>query len=293
MVVIWNPNASRAADADNVRRLLTQSSDTRLVETKSAEDAARAVRLAVSQDSLRIIAAGGDGTINSVVNAMMQLPQEQRPILGVLPLGTSNDWCSSLEVPDVMEDAVELALHGAAKWVDIAELQSSHNTRYFANIATGGNSQRVTESITREMKETWGSLCYLRGAIDILADLKTFRTSVSFDGGPANTFDAWNIMIANGKTSGGRLEVAPHAKLDDGLLDIIIIRDGTLMDLAKLTAQQVISTYADSDQVEYRQAKSIRITSEPPLLFSIDGDIVDEQPIVFNNFCTAIAVARF
>ena len=206
----------------------------------------------------------------------------------MLPLGTANDWCSSLCIPDDLAKALELLDSGFSgsvevKSLDVIEVKTADENRYFANIATGGNSHRVTESITTQMKQTWGALCYLRGTIDILNDLATFQTSISFDGEPAEQFDVWNIIVANGRTSGGRLEVAPNARLDDGLLDIIIIREGTLLDLAGMTFDLLTKrrAYIESDQVVYRQAKSIAIDSSPPLLFSIDGDLVGQQPLLF------------
>ncbi|MCA9152761.1 MAG: diacylglycerol kinase family lipid kinase [Planctomycetales bacterium] len=290
MVVIWNPNASRAADSEHVLEQLRAQGDVHVVETSDAEAAEHAATRAAAEGASRIIAAGGDGTINTVINGIMK--SNQRPILGVLPLGTANDWFSSLDLPDDIEAAIETALSADGTWTDLAELETTQQTRYFANIATGGNSHRVTESITDDMKQTWGALCYLRGSIGVLADLQTYRTTISFDGGAPQEFEAWNVMVANGKMSGGRLEVAPRAIVDDGYLDIVIIRDGTLIDIAKLTAQELLNTYIESDQVEYRQAKEIRIRSEPPLRFSIDGDIIDEQPIVFRNRARALRVAR-
>jgi diacylglycerol kinase (ATP) len=193
-------------------------------------------------------------------------------------------------VPDELNAAWEIIESNQPKPVDVIELQTPTETKYFANIATGGNSHRVTESITDEMKQTWGALCYLRGAIGVLTDLKTFQTSISFDGGPPEEFDAWNIIVANGKTSAGRLEIAPKAKLDDGLLDVVIVRDGTLLNIARMAVQYLASDYIESDQIEYRQAKSISIRSEPPLLFSIDGDLVEQQPIKFQTHPSALKV---
>ena len=158
-------------------------------------------------------------------------------LLGVLPIGTANDWCSSLAIPDDLDEAMEVLIKGESRVLDIVEVETASRKVRFANIATGGNSYRVTESLTDEMKQTWGPFCYLRGVIDVLADLDSFETEIRFDGGPPHSFSVCNIIIANGKTSGGRIEVAPKAILDDGLLDIIIIQSGTVVDLADMTAR--------------------------------------------------------
>lgn len=282
MLVVWNPNAGSVEAANNIRDYLMKRPKTDVVETQSAEDAAQLVANRTREGETEIVAAGGDGTINAVINGMMK--RQHDATLGVLPLGTANDWCSSLGVPDNLNAALQLIESGYTKEVDVIAVETPSERRYFANIATGGNSHRVTESITTEMKQTWGALCYLRGTIGILSDLRSFRTSISFDGGTSEEFDAWNVIVANGKTSGGRLEVAPSAQLDDGLMDIVIIRDGTLLDLAGMTFDLLTSrgAYIASDQVEYRKAETIKIQSNPQLLFSIDGDLVEQQPVKFH-----------
>lgn len=289
MLVIWNPNAGTVNVANEIYETLRKQPEVEVRQTATPEEAIEITARRIEQGETSIVAAGGDGTINAVINGMIQIPNQA--VLGVLPLGTANDWCSSLGTPDDLGEALRLIEKGTSVALDVVEIKTSSTHKYFANIATGGNSHRVTESITPEMKETWGALCYLRGTIDILTDLKTFNTGISFDGQPAENFEVWNIIVANGRTSGGRLNVAPKASLTDGLMDVVIIRDGTLLDLASMTFELLTSqAYIDSDQVEYRQARVIEINSQPKLLFSIDGDLVDEQPVQFTCCPNAVNV---
>ena len=224
------------------------------------------------------------------MNALLEAGS--KATFGVLPLGTANDWCSSLGIPDDLEAALELLDHGETRLVDVAEVETEHRQTRFANIATGGNSHRVTESLTNELKETWGAMCYVRGAIGVIADLQPFDTQMRFDGGPPEEFSVWNIIVANGKTSAGRLEVAPRASLDDGLLDVVVIQSGTIIDVADMTAKYLFGDYVDSEKVIYRQAAMIEIESTPPIMFSIDGDLIEEQPVVFRVLpkCQAVIV---
>lgn len=288
MLVIWNPNAGSVATAEELRRELAARPKTLVRETSNAAEATDLVARQISDGENEIIAAGGDGTVNAVINGMMRAPHDVT--LGVLPLGTANDWCSSLAIPDQLDRALQLVDGGITQPVDVVELVTPSSRRFYANIATGGNSHRVTESITSEMKQTWGPLCYLRGAIGVLADLRTFNVKIAFDSQAAESFEVWNIIVANGKTSAGRLAVAPKAVLDDGLLDVVIIREGTLLDLADMTMQLLTEAYIKSDQVEYRQARSISLESDPQILFSIDGDLVEHQPMHFKIHPAAINV---
>lgn len=277
-LVIWNPNAGRIQDAAEVKDHLSTWDEAHLITPKGTEDAIVKVREACASGVRKVIAAGGDGTINSVINGIADFPEVE---LAVLPLGTANDWCASLGIPDNLDEALDLALQGEPRAIDVAELVTASQTMRFANIATGGNSHRVTESITTEQKQTWGAMCYLVSGLSVLGDLKSFDATIAWDDGSSTSAPVWNLIVANGQTSAGRIRIAPRAVLDDGLLDIVIIEEGTLVDIASLAGLYLFDEYISSGKVTYRQAKSIEVRSNPPIKFSIDGDLVDEEPICF------------
>jgi diacylglycerol kinase (ATP) len=279
VLVIWNSHAGSISGAGEVRNRLEADPRIELYEAVSSVDAQRMVELATQRGCKQVIAAGGDGTVNSVINGLSGDIQDI--VLGVLPLGTANDWCASLSIPNDISAAWDLIEKKIVRPIDVIELQSQSRSTRFANIATGGNSHRVTEVVTAEMKQQWGALCYVRGAVAILDDLKTYRVEIAFDNGPVEVVDVWNLMIANGRTSAGRVEVAPRALLNDGLMDVVIIQAGTMVDLAALSARYLFSDYIESDQVLYRQARRVTLNSSPPLVFSLDGDLIDEQPVSF------------
>lgn len=287
-LVIWNPNAGSVDKAQEVRAKLVDHPDMTIYEPISAADAQAKVQIECERGTKLIVAAGGDGTINSVINGLAGAKGDV--VLGVLPLGTANDWCASLGIATDIDQAWETLERRVVEPLDVLELETQLQTTRFANIATGGNSHRVTEAITAEMKQRWGALCYVRGAVNILNDLKSFEATISFDGGEPQAFSVWNLLVANGRTSAGRVEVAPRARLNDGLLDVVIIQAGTMVDLADLSARYLFADYIESDQVVYRQAKQIKLKSQPPLLFSLDGDLVDEQPISFRCLPAALNV---
>ncbi len=287
-LVIWNPNAGSIEQAVAIRQKFIDHPEVTIYEPTSATDAQAKVRIACEQGTKLIIAAGGDGTVNSVINGLSTAPNDVT--LGVLPLGTANDWCASLAISNDPELAWETLQNRRVQAVDVVELETESLTTRFANIATGGNSHRVTEAITAEMKQRWGALCYIRGAVSILNDLKSFDTTISIDGAEPQDYSVWNLLVANGKTSAGRVEVAPQARLNDGLLDLVIIQSGTMIDLADLSARYLFDDYIDSNQVIYRQARHIALKSQPPVKFSLDGDIVDEQPISFRCLPAALNV---
>ena len=272
-LTIWNSSASKAAQAADVRRHLADQVQGDVVEPKSEQETADILERHLERGLDRLIVAGGDGTINSVVNTLAAHPHP--PALGLLPLGTANDLCCSLGIPDDPLAALQLAVQGEPQPLDVIEVRSAQGSRYYANMATGGNSARVTESLTDDLKKRWGPLCYLRGAIGVLADLDVFEAEVTFDAGPAQTLSIWNILIANGRTCGGRVNVAPRARVNDGLMDVILVQDGTVADMAQMAAALLTGDYLDQEQVVFRQVKQLEIRSRPEMFFTLDGELLE------------------
>lgn len=287
-LIVWNPNAGSTSQAAEIRERIVASPDVEIYEPTSSADAQEKVRIECEHGTRLVVAAGGDGTVNTVINGLSNAPSDV--IMGVLPLGTANDWCASLAIPSDVNAAWGIIEKRQVRPLDIVELYTSTEITRFANIATGGNSHRVTEAITPELKQRWGAMCYIRGAVEILNDLDGYEISISFDGGPPEEFSAWNLIVANGRTSAGRVEVAPRARLDDGLLDVVIIQSGTIVNLADLSIRYIFADYIQSDQVVYRQARQITLNSKPPINFSIDGDLVEREPISFTCHPAALSV---
>lgn len=280
-VIIWNPAAGKAAAADEVKAWLAAQRETTIWETSREQDALSLAARAVREGFDRVIAAGGDGTINAVANGIAAAGKVAT--MGVLPMGTANDLAYTLELPSDLQQAAEWIFKGKPRPFDLIEIETASEKRWLANMATGGNSNRVTESLTDEIKKSWGPLAYLRGAIGVLVDLGSFNVTVRIDDQEQFTARIWNMLVANGRTNAGHLPVAPSAQPDDGLLDLILIRDGNLIDLAAIATEFALLpiNYLESDQVIYRQAKQITLESDPPMKFSIDGEILEEPPIAF------------
>ena len=255
---------------------------THLEQLDQGTNLIQVVASAVSVGCKRIIAAGGDGTVNAVVNAIMRLPRQQRPRLAILPLGTANDFAGTLMLPDDISTACALVSESEMYVpMDIVEVRSTDFVRYFANVAAGGNSVRVTEEITPEIKERWGAFCYLRGAMNVLGDLESFQITAQLDQEKIENLNTWAVIVANGKTNAGRIPVAPHAVTNDGLLDVILIQDGTVVDIVEIVSGAIFGDYLECDQVIFRQCQALTLHSTPAMRFTMDGEVVDEEPVQF------------
>lgn len=280
-LIIWNPASGKATAAGEVYDWLRARRDTTIWETTAEIDASELASRGVEKGFDRIVAAGGDGTINSIVNGIAA--SGEAATMGVLPMGTANDLAFTLGLPSDLQQAAEWLFVGESRSFDLIEVETPTENRWLANMATGGNSNRVTESLTDDIKKAWGPLAYLRGAVSVLADLGSYNVTVRIDDQEQFTARIWNMLVANGRTNAGHLPVAPNAQPDDGLLDLILIRDGTLVDLAAIATEFALLpiNYLESDQVIYRQAKQITLESDPPMKFSIDGEMLEAPPIAF------------
>lgn len=276
-VVLWNPSAGSAEQARHVRQHLEQLPHVSILEPDGREASIEATARAADQGAELIVAAGGDGTVNSVVTGIVQ--SEADPVLAVLPVGTGNDLARALEMPLDPLEAVEALSWGTLSSLDVVRATNAEGTHLYANMLTAGNTGRYLHHMTAEMKSLWGPLCYLRGVIDVLRDLQVYRVQVACDDRAAEEFDVLNIFVANGRYSGGGMAVSPRAELHDGKLDVVIVRDGDAIDIASLTTEYVIADYLEHELVEFRRAARVEITADPQMVATADGDEIGATPL--------------
>jgi diacylglycerol kinase (ATP) len=148
----------------------------------------------------------------------------------------------------------------------------------------------VDEALTDEMKATWGPLSYLTAAARVLPDLTGYTTSLSYDGGEPEELLALNVIVANGRTCAGGKRVAPTADLEDGLLDVIVVRYASLLDLAAVAARLLAGSYLDSPDVFHKRAMSVRVSSTPGMWFNVDGELLTKEPATFTVVPRALRV---
>mgnify|MGYP003628460092 CR=1 FL=1 len=274
--MIWNPNSGSATACADLLADLRARADVTVVESRSGDDARKLATLAGKQSEL-VVAAGGDGSINGIATALHE--SGSPATLGVLPLGSGNDFARNLNMPLDPELAAKRLLTADLDrdtiQVDLIEATFKRQRRTYANMATGGNSGDVLNLLDEEVKQRWGPLCYVRGAASVMTDLQVYSASVRLDDEEFSNLPLLNVLVANGRCTGGGLNVAPHARMDDGLMDVLLILDGTPINIAAMSAQLLVSDYTQSDLVIWRQARSITIQSEPGMKWTTDGEPVE------------------
>jgi diacylglycerol kinase (ATP) len=276
--IILNPSAGSIRDLDAVTARLAQLPDAEIRLTNKPGSAARFARTAIGKGRTTIVAAGGDGTLNEVINGIGENFGEVR--VGLLPLGTGNDFGRSIAMPVDLEAALEVIRAEETRAVDLVRV-ASDEVRYFVNVSAGGFSGLMNEKLTPEMKKTWGPLAYLRSAAAALPELRAYRTTLSLDNEESLTMELYNVVVANGRyVAGGRL-IAPEASIDDGLLDVILIPQRPAAEMALIVAQIALGTHLSSEAVVYRRARKVTVNSKPGMWFNVDGELVGNEPATF------------
>jgi diacylglycerol kinase (ATP) len=178
--------------------------------------------------------------------------------------------------------------------VDAVALEREHAQRWFINVSVGGAIDELRESLSDDLKERWGPLAYLRAGADAIAKLLTesepHQIELRLDGGAPVELEVWTVAIANGRTAGGGIPVAPAADPGDGLLDVVAIAGVRGVAMAKVAAQVLLGTHlddrtpdvpartgdatpSDDDPIFFARARTVEVRAKPSMPFSTDGEM--------------------
>jgi diacylglycerol kinase (ATP) len=286
--IFVNARAGSAPAAADLREQLIGRPDVSWREPTSADELRDAVAEALAAGCDTLVAAGGDGTVHALVNALA--PHFDRARVGVLPLGTGNDLCRTLAIPFDPLEALTTLAQGRERRLDLIRVETPTRRLYCLNAATGGFTGQMQEVMTDDVKAWWGPLAYLRGAAEVLPNLTGYRTCLRLDDGPPQYVEVLNVLVANGRTAGGGLRVAPGANPEDGLLDVVTVRYGPLLDLTAVGARLLAGNYLDSDSVRHQTARRVEVVATPGMWFSIDGEPLTQEAITFSVLPRALRI---
>ena len=260
----------KAAGNDALRAAITQQGAVghtiEVTVTSEKGDARRFAAEAGEVDLL--IAAGGDGTLNEVVHGLMDLPMAARPALGVVPLGTANDFATGCGIPLDPEQALALCMEGKKVPIDVGKA----NEYWFLNAVSSGFGAEVTATTPPELKRLLGPAAYaVMGAI-LATNLHHYEGRLTLPDreitgrGPV-------AIIGNGRQTGGGVQVAPRARIDDGLLDILAVRE--IPALALLAAARELQELSpDGEYISYWQTPWAGVYTEEEIPVNLDGEPV-------------------
>jgi diacylglycerol kinase (ATP) len=276
--IIINPKAGSLTNLNLLLEQIAQLKPAFQSVTRKKGEAQLHAAQAVRKGCDYIIAAGGDGTLNEVVNGIARHASDVR--LGLLPLGTGNDFARCLKLPGTVEENIKILACARTRPIDLVRVKSD-KTRYFVNVSAAGFSGKVNEKLTRAIKKTWGPLAYLRSAAAALPNLRSYHTSIRFGSKERIALDLYNVVIANGRYVAGGLPIAPTADPSDGLLDVILIQKRPAAEMAVLAARAMLGRHLGSNAIIFRRVSKISVRSQPGMWFNVDGELVGNEPAMF------------
>jgi diacylglycerol kinase (ATP) len=234
--------------------------------TFEAGDACRQARWMARRGADRIVAVGGDGTLNEVVNGVLGL--EWSGAVGVVPQGTANDFAAGLGIPEELEAALSVALDGTERRVDVGRV----NGRYFVNVSTGGFGAEAAEEAPAEAKRLLGPWAYVVTGVRKFVELRPSRARFSAPGGVLYEGEMLLFAVGNGKQTGGGNRLTPRALLDDGKLDVMIVPAMPRMEFLSLIPELRSGTHLDDPAIRYYRTPRLRVEAEAPLSVNADGE---------------------
>ncbi|HLS61232.1 MAG TPA: diacylglycerol kinase [Virgibacillus sp.] len=278
--IIYNPKAGRETFKRDLSMVLEKLEiagyEASAHATTCEGDAKEAALQAVERRFDLIVAVGGDGTINEVINGIAE--QSYRPQVGIIPAGTTNDFARALDIPRDVKAAVQIIIDAHSMNIDIGRVDE----QYFINIAGGGELTELTYEVPSGLKTVLGRLAYFVKGIEMIPFLKPTRTKIEYDGTVIDE-DIMIFLLANTNSVGGFEKLAPEARLDDGYFDLFIIRKINLAELIHIATLALRGAHLENKNVIYAQAKHVIVTPDDKMQLNIDGEYGGMLPGEFMN----------
>lgn len=278
--IIYNPSAGRESfkkDLPIVLQRFEQAGyETSAHATTGEGDATVAAEYAVEQEFDLIVIVGGDGTINEVIHGICEA--EYRPNLGIIPAGTTNDFARALKIPRDTKKAVDIILDNKIQPIDVGKVDD----KYFINIAGGGDLTELTYDVPIKLKTVLGQLAYYIKGIEMLPFLSPQQTKIEYDGEVFED-EIMLFLISNTNSIGGFEKLAPDARLNDGYLDLIILKKVNLAEFIRIATLALRGNHLEDEHVIYKKAKHIIVTPQNRMQLNIDGEYGGLLPGEFRN----------
>ena len=279
--IIYNPTSGREIFKKHLPEVLEKLEiagyETSCHATTGEGDATQAAIEAVRRQFDIVIAVGGDGTLNEVVAGISQC--ENRPKLGLIPMGTTNDFARAVRIPRKIDEALEIILAGDTIPVDVGLLNED---RYFINIAAGGRITELTYEVPSKLKTMLGQLAYYLKAIEMIPSIKATHMKIQMD---EEEFDGNAMMFLCGLTNsvGGFEKIAPDASINDGLFTVMILKECNIADFIRIASLALRGEHLNDERVIYRKASRVVVTSDEEVHLNLDGEYGGDAPALFQN----------
>jgi YegS/Rv2252/BmrU family lipid kinase len=289
--IICNPTSGSGRGSNALRDLeetalwLTEHGlPAEVCQTEHAGHAAELAREAVQKGMDMVVAAGGDGTVSEVMQALVG----HSTTLGVLPLGTVNVWARETGIPLHLDQAREVLVNGVRRRIDVGRA----NDRYFLLMAGIGFDAEVARRVQDSALTQMGLkiVDYITTTGWLAITHQPARVTIRYDQGKRRSFNALMIIIGNTRLYGGAMTFAKHAIADDGLLDVVTMENGKLIYRLGVLLRGFFRRAKLGPKARTTQCRTVRIESTPPLPVQVDGDVIGNLPMTFSVVPGALSV---
>ncbi|MCR8644557.1 diacylglycerol kinase [Paenibacillus sp. N1-5-1-14] len=278
--LIYNPSSGREEMRKRLPEILQRLEqgglETSTHATIGAGDATLAAQDAVERGFDVIIAAGGDGTLYEVVNGIAE--RENRPKLGILPLGTTNDFARALSIPRHWKAACDLIIGGESRSIDIGKI----NDRYFINIVGGGSMTELTYEVPSKLKTMLGQLAYYMKGLEKLPRFKPINMHIKSEEMELHE-DVMMFLIANSNSVAGFEKLAPDASLNDGQFDVTVLRKCNLAEFIRIATLVLRGEHLHDPHIVQFRTSHVEIESPDYVQLNLDGELGGILPCVVTN----------
>jgi len=237
--------------------------------TTAPGEATQFAKDAVKEKYELVIAAGGDGTINEVVNGIINT----KTVLGILPLGTINILAMELGIPLNLSKSLNLILTGKTKTIDIGKV----NDRYFVLMAGFGMDSYAIYRANLKLKKYIGAFAYVISGIYSVFKYRPYKINVNIDDHRIDD-TGYFVIVENFPSYGGKFKIAPYADVNDGLLDVCVFKKTGLLPTFRYFLGITLKKHIHYPDVRYYQCKKVELSSEHNVLVHTDGDLIGSLP---------------
>jgi len=288
--VILNPASAGGKTGRRQRKILSAictrfGTEYRLSVTRKPLDATESTRTAIRDGAELIIAVGGDGTIQEVVNGFFSngLPLNPSCILGIISSGTGHGFAQSLGLPSDIEQQVDVICDGRLRAIDVGRVafSDSHEerrSRYFVNECQVGFGAAVVQSVQSRRKLAGGLLAFGSSTLINAFRHRSQTLVITLDRVFEITQALVGLAIANGAYTGGGMNLAPRAEVDDGLLDILLIHEQSILERIRNFPKIYTGKHIELEGFSYYQAGEIAVSSTEKVLLAADGELLGSTP---------------
>ena len=232
-----------------------------------------------------LVVVGGDGTLNEVVNGVAGSNAE----LAILPAGTGQDFGRTYGIPTRFDDAVRVALQGRPETIDLGRATYTGGERYFANVGSVGMSGAVAKRANSMSKAFGGRATFYYALVREFVKWENSEVTVTFDGGERQG-RMHDVIVANGQWHGGGMRLAPAAKFDDGLFDVVLIGDVSKFDFVTTSPKLYKGGHVHHPRIAVVRTTALTVESARPLPIELEGEPVGTTPVRFEIVPQALRV---